>query len=159
MIVFQRTPKPDQAILFEKFKNFIKSLQYNTELRVILIFHPKDFEMVEAKWQDKSVPIIKLENLARSDAIEWLKRVIYVSGKSGFVRGDKIERHKIIDVWERHNFDDDLAFSISKKLSEKMKLLNIAEEMESRLMLNQGGIMTERLVSQDTTISTLSVVS
>ena len=75
------------------------------------------------------------------------------------MRGDKIEKHKVIDVWERHNFDDDLAFSISKKLSEKMKLLNIAEEMESRLMLNQGGIMTERLVSQDTTISTLSVVS
>ena len=43
---------------------------------MILIFHPKDFEMVEAKWLDKSVPVIPLENLTRTDAIKWLKWVI-----------------------------------------------------------------------------------
>lgn len=64
----------------------------------------------------------------------------------------------MIDVWERYNFNDDIAFQISKKLSKSMTLLEIAQDMEKRLFLNQGDSSTTKLVSQDTTISSLFVV-
>ena len=71
------------------------------------------------------------------------------------MRGIDLEKHKVVDVWERMNFLDNEAFRISASLNKRSKLLDIANEMEQRLRINEINSDENSVVGVDTTLFSL----
>ena len=68
--------------------------------------------------------------MERPEAIEFLKRILYIERKNELVRGINLDNHKVIDMWQRMNFLDNEAFRISGGLNKRRKLIDIANDME-----------------------------
>ena len=61
-------------------------------------------------FQDTSIPVVTMDYMNRKQAIDFLKRILYLERKSEHVKGLDLDTHKIIDMWERINFIDNEAF-------------------------------------------------
>ena len=85
--------------------------------------------------EEDSVPVLKMTYMQKKQAIDFLKRILYVEGKNALIRGVDLENHKVIEMWERMNFLDCEAFRISGSLNRRRKLLEIANDMEQRLKM------------------------
>lgn len=121
-------------MLRHKFLKFVEKLQYNTELRLILAV--RDNEAPDLMLHDNTIPQVTLKNMTRPEAIEALKRILFIERKTEFVKGINLDLHKVIDIWERMNFHDNEGFNISARLSKRRKLIDIANDMEKRLTMN-----------------------
>jgi len=77
-----------------------------------------------------------MDYMEKKQAIEFLKRIIFIERKTEFIRGINLEKHKLIDIWEKMKFVDNEAFQISHSLSKRNKLIDIANAMEQRLSMN-----------------------
>lgn len=86
--------------------------------------------------QDNNIPIMYMKFLEKPEAIEMIKRIFYIERKMEYVRGIDLESHKVIDMWEKMNFKDEEGFKIVKSLSKRRSLIDIANDMESRLKRN-----------------------
>ena len=85
---------------------------------------------------DDSIPIVRMTYMSKKEAVEFLKRILYIERKNEFVRGIDLEKHKVIEMWERMKFLDNEAFRISSSLNKRRKLLDIANDMEQRLSMS-----------------------
>lgn len=54
-----------------------------------------------------------MENMEKPEAIEFLKRILYLERKMEFLRGIDLDNHKIIQVWEQMGFPDKEAYHIA----------------------------------------------
>ena len=75
-------------------------------------------------------------SLKKPEAIDFLKRIMYLEKKMEFIRDIDLETHKIVNVWERMGFPDKHAFHIVNQLSKKRGLLDIADEMDNEMKMD-----------------------
>jgi len=152
-VVFKNIPFDNNELLY-KFKKFLTQLQNNTELHMILV-------MNEERANDemfRSHRLVKMNFMERSEAIEFLRRILYIERKTELFRGDKLENHKVIEMWGKMNFADNEAFSIAHLLSKNMRLIDIANDMERRLTI-KGIDQSQQQVGLETTLGSLSIVT
>ena len=45
------------------------------------------------------------------------------------VKNEDLKKHKIMDIWAKMNYSDDYAFHISKCISSRMSLDDLADEL------------------------------
>ena len=57
-------------------------------------------------------PMLTMQNMEKTEAIEFLKRLLYLERKTEFLRGIDLETHKVIQMWEKSQFADKEAFRI-----------------------------------------------
>ena len=81
--------------------------------------------------------MIELVGLQKNEAIDFLKRLLFLEKKMEFIRDIDIENHKIVNVWERMGFPDKQAFYIVNQLSKRRGLMEIADEMDNELKMEQ----------------------
>ena len=84
-------------------------------------------------FQDHSIPVVAMTYLKRHQAIELLKRVLYLERKMEFVRGENLDDSNVINLWEKMNFVDNEAFAIARRLSKQRKLADVVKDMQKRL--------------------------
>ena len=133
-MVFQHIPFDNMELLY-KFIKFVHKLSWNTELRLILVIDQK--EANNNIFEDTFIPVVNLNYLTRTEAVELLQRIIYIEGKTALVKGINLETHKVMDMWEKLNFIDNEGFNISGRLSKRRKLIDIANDMQKRRALHQ----------------------
>ena len=76
-------------VLRHNFLKLIEKLQYGTELRLIIAVH-KD-EAHDLMLHNNSIPHIVLRNMTRPEAIETLKRILFIERKIEFVKGINLD--------------------------------------------------------------------
>ena len=54
-----------------------------------------------------------MRNMEKPEALEFLKRILFLEKKMEFLRGIDLETHKVVRVWERMGFPDKEAFHIA----------------------------------------------
>lgn len=54
-----------------------------------------------------------MHNLEKPEALELLRRILFLERKTEFLRGIDLENHKVVRVWERMGFPDKEAFHIA----------------------------------------------
>ena len=74
--------------------------------------------------------------LTRKEAVDLLKRILFIERKTQLIRGIDLDSHKVIEMWERMNFLDREAFRIASCLNKRRKLLEIADDMDKRLQID-----------------------
>ena len=134
-IVFQHIKFFNPSLRY-KFRKFVEKLSYATELRLVLVMEEKEAE--EHMEQDNNTPVVRMTYMERAEAVEFLKRILFIERKTELVRGINIDNHKVIDVWERMNFIDNEAFRISGSLNKRRKLIDIANDMEHKLSMSEN---------------------
>ena len=97
--------------------------------------------------------------MSKKEAIEFLKRILYIERKNEFVKGIDLEKHKVIEMWERMKFLDNEAFRISSSLNKRRKLLDIANDMEQRLSMSAIKDNSQKHVGVDTTLFSFTVLT
>lgn len=96
---------------------------------------------------------------SKKEAVEFLKRILYIERKTELVRGINLETHKVIDMWERMNFLDREAFRIAASLNKRRKLMDIANDMERRLSIDAIKDDSQKQVGVDTTLYSFTVLT
>lgn len=139
-------PTKDLA-LFKQITDFAEQMTYKTEkLRIVLVTKLEDMNSESAyEWftnklrNPKDYTFVEIRRMDRLEALQFLGRVFEVERKLEFVKKDNLERHKIIDEWEKINFVDDEAFNIARKLSHTRSLTDIANDMERISLVQNNG--------------------
>ena len=153
VIVFQNLPFDDETLLF-KFIKFVKRLKYNCELHFILIVESKEAQRNNIFSQEE-FPMLTMQNMEKTEAIEFLKRLLYLERKTEFLRGIDLETHKVIQMWEKSQFADKEAFRIVNQLTKRRKLIDIANDMEKRQSISDPN---QAQVDVDTALSSFTVL-
>ena len=146
-LVVKNLPETDNKLL-KKFMSFINLLHINTEnIRVIIVMTKflEDLLMVLPAQSE----IVELNFLTRKEALEFLTRVFQVEKKWDLVKRYDLAKHRIMDIWENMNFSDDYAFHLSRMLTTKKNLDQIADEIE-HVKFKQTG--TEKTQVVDTRV-------
>ena len=74
-----------------------------------------------------------MKYLTKDEAVEMLKRILFIERKTQLIRGINLDDHEVIEMWRRMNFLDREAFRIASCLNQRRQLLEIAYDMEKRL--------------------------
>lgn len=133
----------------------MRRLKYETELLQIIILDPEDAENPIV--QQEQYQTLTMPNLEKTEAVEFLKRILYLERKTEFVRGIDLENHKVVQIWEQMGFPDKKAFQIANQLSKKRQLIDIANEMESRRQMEALGANRSQ-VNIETTLASSTVI-
>ena len=98
-----------------------------------------------------------MQHLVKNEALELLQRLLFLERKTEFIKGIDIEKHKVIQMWEKNNFADKIAFRIVNQLSDGQKLDEIAEDMEKHLEMNDTLLRSD--INVKTTLSSYNLLA
>ena len=76
-------------MLRHNFLKFVEKLQYGTELRIIMAM--PEHEAQDIILHDNTIPHIVMRNMTRPEAIETLKRILFIERKTEFVKGINLD--------------------------------------------------------------------
>lgn len=77
-----------------QFNRFINKLSFHTELRWILVLEENATN--QQMLQQDALDVLKMTYLTKSQAVDLLKRILYVEGKTALIKGVDLESHKVI---------------------------------------------------------------